>query len=264
VRRDGAVDEAPAEVTFGARASATAAATDRKGPPTWDGVTCRNVWCHGDALHAGGGSTPEPRWADPAPTGTCDRCHASPPPSHARADCATCHPASAPHVDGTVQIGRSDGCRGCHGGAANAAPPTDLSGNTFTTALGVGAHQAHLQAPSRMSAPIPCATCHVVPASTTAPGHLDGGPAEVNANLGWDRDMQTCATACHGPSQPRWTSTGEVSCGSCHGVPPVDANHTPAMPISSCVTCHPNTVDAFGNIVDSNGSRHVNGVVDAP
>ena len=54
------------------------------------------------------------------PPGGCTRCHGDPPPtpSHARTDCATCHPASAPHIDGIVQVGRTPGCSGCHGSTA--------------------------------------------------------------------------------------------------------------------------------------------------
>ncbi|MEO7732381.1 MAG: CxxxxCH/CxxCH domain-containing protein [Kofleriaceae bacterium] len=262
---DGVAITGPAQVTFGALAATSLDAADRAGPPTWDGATCRNVYCHGDALHAGGGTAPQPRWDDPAPAGACDRCHASPPPSHARTACATCHPASAPHIDGVVQIGRTPGCDGCHGTAASPAPPVDLAGNTATTALGVGAHQAHLQARSRLTAPIACATCHVVPTALGSPGHIDApGPAPVVASLGWERTSETCATAwCHGPARPRWTSSGEVSCGTCHGVPPDDASHAPGLPLTSCATCHPGTVDAFGNIlVTGTTSEHLNGIVD--
>ena len=255
----------PAKVAFGALAATTLDPADRAGPPSWDGTTCSNVYCHGDALHAGGGAASRPRWSDPAPIGGCDRCHGSPPPSHARSDCATCHPASAPHIDGTLQVGRTAGCDGCHGTAASPAPPSDLAGNTATTALGVGAHQAHLQARSRISAPIACATCHAVPAAVSSPGHIDAaGPAPVVAALGWDRSDQSCATAwCHGPARPRWTSSGEVSCGTCHGIPPASAPHTADMPLSACATCHPGTVDGFGNIlVTATSSEHINGVVD--
>ncbi len=251
----------PAPVVFGALAATTLVAADRRGPPSWDGATCRNVYCHGDVLHAGGAAT-QPRWTDPA-TGGCVRCHASPPPDHARDDCATCHAADAPHIDGVVQVG--SGCQGCHGSTASPAPPVDLAGNTATTALGVGAHQAHLQGRSRLSAPVACETCHRVPATVSAPGHLDSAsPAEVNLALGWDRASQTCASAsCHGAGRPRWTSSGEVSCGSCHGIPPADANHAPDLPLTSCATCHPGTVDAFGNIlVIGQTSEHINGVVD--
>lgn len=260
---DGVAITAPPKIVFGARASATLDPADRKGPPSYDGATCRNVYCHGDALHAAGGSAPEPRWDDPAPVGQCTRCHASPPPSHQRADCATCHPSSAPHVDGVVQIGREPGCGGCHGSAASPAPPTDLAGNTFTTAIGVGAHQAHLQAPSRLSAPIACETCHDVPAAIASPGHLAPAPAVVHASVGWDRTEQTCANSCHGPSRPVWTQQGQVFCGSCHGLPPTDAPHTAAMTTRDCATCHPGTVDAFGNIrVDAGASEHLDGIVE--
>lgn len=263
--RGGAPIDGPAAVTFGALAAVTPPAGHRAGPPSWDGATCRNVYCHGDALAAGGGAAPQPRWRDPVRPGGCDRCHATPPPSHVRTDCASCHPAAAPHIDGALQVGRTDGCDGCHGTAASPAPPVDLSGRTATTALGVGAHQAHLQAASRISAPIACASCHAVPAAVDSPGHIDSaGPAEVVAGLGWDRTTEQCATAyCHGPGRPRWTATGEVFCGSCHGVPPADASHDPTMPLTSCATCHPDTVDAFGNILVTGGiSEHINGIVD--
>jgi len=263
ILHDGVAITAPAKVTFGARASLTIDPADRGGPPAFDGTTCTNVYCHGAALHVAGGTATAPQWTDPTPPGSCDRCHGAPPPSHARSDCATCHPPNAPHIDGIVQVGRTPGCSGCHGSASSPAPPTDLAGNTSTTAIGVGAHQAHLQ--SQISAPIPCATCHVVPTTVDSPGHIDHtGPAIVTASLGWDRDAQSCATAwCHGPSRPIWTQTDQVSCGSCHGIPPNDAAHDPAMTLTSCATCHPGTVDAFGNILVTNGtSEHMNGVVD--
>ena len=255
----------PAKVTFGATAALTIVAQDRSGPPTWDGTTCTNVYCHGAVLGNAGGTTPAPRWDDPTPAGRCDRCHGNPPPSHVRSDCASCHPATAPHIDGVVQVGRQPGCSGCHGSASSPAPPVDLSGNTFTTAIGVGAHQAHLRGASRISAPIRCDVCHLVPSALDSPGHIDQvGPAAVTASLGWDRNAQTCASAwCHGTARPIWTSSGQVSCGSCHGIPPSDAPHTPAMTLSSCATCHPGTVDSFGNIIVTNGvSEHINGIVD--
>jgi len=254
---------APPTIAFGARAATTLIPGDRAGAPAWDGATCRNVYCHGAALHAAGGIATAPRWDDPAPTGTCVRCHANPPPSHARTDCATCHPANAPHVDGVVQVGRTAGCDGCHGSAASPAPPTDLAGNTATTAIGVGAHQRHLG--SRISSPIACATCHVVPATVDAPGHIDSAaPAEVVAAIGWERTSQTCTAWCHGPARPVWTTSGAASCGTCHGLPPADASHAPTMTIASCATCHPSTVDGFGNILVVGGqSTHINGVVDA-
>ena len=268
VRRDGVADPEPAEVTFGARAALTLDPADREGPPAYTDGGCANVYCHGDALHAGGGLATRPRWDDPTPPGGCDQCHGQPPPSHAQDRCETCHPSEV-HIDGVVQVGRTAGCDGCHGSAASSAPPVDLTGNVFTTALGVGAHQAHLLAPSRLRGPIDCATCHRVPAQLFDSGHLDSPPpAEVVAGLGWDRDAQTCAdAACHGPARPSWTQTGGASCGTCHGVPPATASHTPGQPITSCATCHPRTIDPTGTILLTPGptgltSEHVDGDVD--
>jgi hypothetical protein len=182
-----------------------------------------------------------------------------------QSDCATCHPASAPHIDGTVQLG--DGCTGCHGDATSPAPPRDLAGNTATTFLGVGAHRAHLDAPSGLRGPIACVTCHAVPSTVMSVGHIDSAlPAEVEPGLGWQRASGSCATAaCHGTSQPVWTSTGEVACGTCHGIPPTTPSHATATTLASCATCHPATVTSTGAIVVVGGtSAHMNGVVDAP
>jgi predicted CxxxxCH...CXXCH cytochrome family protein len=264
----GAAITSPAPVVFRARAALTLALADRAGPPAWDGATCSNVYCHGAVLHAAGGTRTAPRWDDTTPTGGCTTCHGAPPPtpSHAGAHaCSACHPSGAAHIDGIVEVGRAAGCSGCHGSAASPAPPTDLAGNTFTTALGVGAHQAHLQGRSRISAPVACATCHVVPAaSDPLPHTLAPGPAAVTSGLGWERGAQTCATSyCHGAARPRWTSSGEVSCGSCHGIPPAGAPHSAGMALITCAICHAGTVDAFGNIIVTNGtSEHINGHVD--
>lgn len=266
ILHDGVAITTPPKVTFGARANLTLDPADRAGPPTFDGASCSNVYCHGAVLHDAGGTAPAPRWDDPTPPGCSTRCHGQPPPTavHARNDCATCHPPNAPHIDGVVNVGRTPGCSGCHGSASSPAPPVDLSGNTVTTALGVGAHQAHLQASSRISAPIACATCHAVPATIDSPGHLDSPIPVVDPSLGWDRASQTCTTAwCHGPSRPFWTQSTQVACGSCHGIPPDDASHSPTMTLQTCASCHPGTVDAFGNIIVTNGtSEHINGVVD--
>lgn len=258
-----------AEVVLGARAQLTPVPADRGGPPSYDGGACGNVYCHGDTLRAAGGLATRPRWDQP-PAGGCDRCHGAPPPSHAQSACTSCHPPGAPHIDGVTQIGTTAGCDGCHGSAASSAPPRDLAGNTSTTMLGVGAHQVHLAVPSGLRGPIPCATCHLVPTTVTAAGHLDSAlPAEVDASLGWDRTAGTCATAwCHGPGRPVWTQTGNVACGTCHGVPPATASHTPLMPLTSCATCHPDSVTSSGSILlvpGPNGvtSEHADGDVDA-
>ncbi|MGE5185360.1 MAG: CxxxxCH/CxxCH domain c-type cytochrome [Acidobacteriota bacterium] len=97
----------PAQVTLGALANLTPtdARARRRGPATWDGATCTNVYCHGDATPYFGGADPEPRWGETPPRFVCDRCHGAPPPDHLRADCVSCHPPqSREHVDGVVEV----------------------------------------------------------------------------------------------------------------------------------------------------------------
>lgn len=266
VRRGGADDPAPAEVEMTGLGALTVEPVDRAGPPVYDAGTCRNVYCHGDVLGASGGSARQPSWAsDPPGSAACSSCHGAPPPSHARDQCTTCHPTGMAHLDGTTDIGTGgSGCSACHGGTDSPAPPRDLAGNVFTTALGVGAHQAHVRAPSGLSAPIACSACHAVPASVTSTGHIDSiGPAEVVASLGWDRDAATCATAwCHGPARPRWIETGGAACGTCHGAPPATAPHTPGRSLTTCAQCHPATMDSVGRFIP--GGAHLDGDVDAP
>lgn len=257
--------KAAGAVEFGTRANLTIDPADRGGPPTYADGTCTNIYCHGNALHAAGGVLTQATWSTTAPSGGCNRCHGAPPPNHAQDHCATCHPANAPHIDGIVQVGSA--CNSCHGSATSNAPPRDLSGNTVTTAMGVGAHQAHLLGWSSLRGPIACETCHLVPQNVNDPGHIDTAPpAEVNVALGWDRSTGTCANAwCHGPARPVWNTTGSVVCGSCHGVPPNDSAHTPSMTLTTCSTCHPKTIDPTGMIIVTGGtSTHIDGVVDVP
>jgi predicted CxxxxCH...CXXCH cytochrome family protein len=272
---DGQLDPPPAVLTFGDLAATTPDGATRAGPPTFDGQRCQNVYCHGavfaDADARATNTTP--KWDGGPGEAACGSCHGLPPANHGddTYPCATCHPADAPHVDGIVETKAASACVGCHGSAASPAPPTDLAGDTSTTAIGVGAHQAHLQGPHRLRGPVACATCHQVPTDVFDAGHIDSGPpAEVDASLGWDRISQTCATAsCHGAARPVWTRSDpdQIACGTCHALPPADAAHDPNLTITDCVTCHTRTVDAFGNIVVTdtpNGptSEHINGVID--
>src|SRR5206468_2251180 len=114
------------------------------------------------------------------------------------------------HVDSVVQVGDGKGtCSSCHGSAQSAAPPVDLAGNTSPSAIGVGAHEAHLTGAHQISAPIACSACHVVPANIHDPGHMDHAmPATLTfsglavadgATPSWDHASAGCAaTYCHG------------------------------------------------------------------
>jgi predicted CxxxxCH...CXXCH cytochrome family protein len=258
-------DAPPAEVTFGARAALDFEGR-RTAPPSWDGTRCSSVYCHGAVFSDGAATNPTPRWQ--GDTVTCGSCHGTPPSDHGTAStCVSCHPRATAenHNDGQVQLGRDDGplCARCHGGGDDPAPPLSVQGLSFTTALPVGAHQSHLQARHQLAAPVACASCHLVPGTLTAAGHVDTElPAEVVTTAGWDRQSATCANGCHGDARPVWNrvDVGEASCGTCHGLPP--DGHAPAT-INDCATCHPRTVDAFGNILWTNeGSEHLDGNVD--
>ena len=103
-----------------------------------------------------------------AGTAACTKCHAMTPPATASAiTCSKCH-ANAGSGDFGVN------CSSCHGSATSAAPPRDLSGNTATSFVGVGAHQSHVLGTHRFAAPLDCTSCHPKPADMATPGHLDG------------------------------------------------------------------------------------------
>ncbi|MGE5784979.1 MAG: CxxxxCH/CxxCH domain c-type cytochrome, partial [Myxococcales bacterium] len=261
----------PAEISFGALAMSSGARPRYLG----DTVSCTGTYCHG-------GSTPV--WTGPRTSEqACGSCHALPPalPHPQTNDCSVCHGAVIDaqrrfvmpdlHVDGRVQVEQT--CTACHGSATNSAPPTDLSGGSEPTRLGVGAHQIHLSG-GNSSRPLACGECHPVPSTITSAGHLDlqlATPADVvfvgpaaadNRNPRWDRVSATCSGSyCHGPSDPlnaspKWvTAVGGLQCTSCHGWPPAP----PHSADTRCGRCH-SDVDAQGTIVDR--ALHVNGEVD--
>ncbi len=165
-------------------------------------------------------------------------------------------------------------CERCHGGTyGNAAPPRSVTGETATSVLAVGAHQAHLKdSPFRKA--IACQECHVVPASGT--DHAGGGAATLTfgalatsggATPAWDRPSATCnGVYCHGETlhlqgsntRPIWTSApGAITCSSCHASPP-DSHGEGAV---NCSLCHPSTVKPDGTI-DLAGGHHIDGVQD--
>jgi predicted CxxxxCH...CXXCH cytochrome family protein len=170
------------------------------------------------------------------------------------------------------------GCTECHGDPDRAvpAPPVDIRGRSDTAEVTVGAHQSHLGA-SDWHAEIPCRACHRVPAEVNAPGHIDGGPAELtwgelattgDASPGFHRSAATCADVyCHGSTlgaggsntTPTWTVVdgSQAACGTCHALPP-PAPH-PQSP--DCTTCHGAVVEAGGGFRDP--SKHIDGQVEA-
>jgi predicted CxxxxCH...CXXCH cytochrome family protein len=215
--------------------------------------------------------------------GLCQDCHgADLAGGTAAVSCQECH--SLQVAAGTPT------CAVCHGSALSPAPPRDLAGNTSPSAIGVGAHQAHLFGRTEISAPIACGACHQVPATVKSPGHLDHLlPATIifsglaiadGAKPAWDHDTASCANSyCHGGGAklaadtafklrtPVWTGgTSQAFCGSCHGVPPSTPVHA-TVTFPDCARCHAGTVDANGGIIVAGAagartSNHINGVVD--
>ncbi|MCA9556136.1 MAG: CxxxxCH/CxxCH domain-containing protein, partial [Myxococcales bacterium] len=270
----------PAEVQFQGRAVLDGS------QPVWvaNAATCANTYCHGVGA---GGTVPDPVWTQvDGSQSACGTCHAMPPPAPhpANQQCELCHaPTAGPnmriadrttHVDGIVQVTGGD-CTSCHGTTDDPAPPLDTSGNTATTFVTVGAHQAHLNAASGIAVPVACNQCHVVPTDVNSPGHIDTpAPAEValgglaltgGATVAYDANTLTCSgTYCHGSAEngatnpnPHWAAvdgTG-ATCGSCHGLPP-----PPPHPDNDrCSLCHSPTAGPDQTIADPR--THVDGVL---
>jgi predicted CxxxxCH...CXXCH cytochrome family protein len=267
--------------------------------------TC-TVYCHGASL---GGTAPT--WTA-AGSLTCGSCHPVPhasPNAYGGEDCSTCHQqivalctegeagcakvgeatflkivAPNKHGDGDKTVGKAglgETCWGCHGTEASAgAPSPDLNGNTDPTMVTVGLHEVHLNA-SQFRDPITCDTCHAVPKTLTATGHIDSDrPAEVtfsdlaagktrsgvDTKPTWDRETATCSNVyCHsldGGSVTSWSwkaSVQSLDCGSCHAAPPsktISGGTHVDMP--SCKSCHP---AAFKDgVLDL--TKHINGNVE--
>jgi len=264
-------DAGPADVVFGRLA--------RNGArrPSYDALSqgCSKTWCHGASSDA---VWSLPRTSDAA----CGSCHGLPPaaPHPQSALCHACHARvvdanngfvrPALHVDGNVQYEAGD-CSLCHGSVEDAAPPLDTLGNTARSAPGVGAHRVHLNG-GAFGRPMACGECHVVPTTVEEPTHVDGLPAEVgltgvaashDRKPQWLRASLTCSDSwCHGPSaregaSPSWTSGGELTCSSCHGMPP----ELPHPSVENCALCHGAVVGADHRTIVERG-RHVDGQVD--
>ena len=254
--------------------------------PAFDGVQC-TTYCHGAGLT--GGTNPRPRWASGEPDqAACGACHGLPPgpPHPAATQCSPCHPSvdvrtpfldATNHIDGVVEL-RELACDSCHGSAGDPAPPTSVTGQTATTARGVGAHRSHLRA-AAWHAPVACAECHAVPASVGALGHADTalpaeltfGPLATAGGAAPSFDGVTCAGAyCHGATlgggsvpTPTWTRVdgSQAVCGACHGLPPGGSHPavTGAFP-ASCSACHGAVIAADGSFADAN--LHIDGIVE--
>jgi len=225
--------------------------------------------------HGLGGLRAEIAWTETELV-DCQSCHLSPPAGHSPYPCTTCHNdvapdgsallPGAPHMNGQIDIGDGGGqCGACHGSGADPWPTT-------------GAHPAHKDPIN--GAPVVCETCHVVPATVDAVGHLDAelgpeinftGLAVINGAMPVYANGACANTACHDPGRggvsptPTWTTpSGQgLPCDSCHMTPPPPP-HTTLTDCQSLI-CHGGEiapgVDGPG-ISRGGRGRHVNGMID--
>ncbi len=250
--------------------------------PTWTGPSTQAICgtCHGAP----------PASHDPSIT-RCVLCH------NRTVDDAKHFVTGGLHVNGKSDAGDGKGqCSSCHG-FGGSSPFQDLLRKTDTSLVSVGAHAAHVNASHKLSAPIACSECHRNDLQLLGSGNLHKAfgqgvtifPASLAAQLSnregaspkWDRAAAKCSsTYCHGSGSklltdtsttvnrnPIWNAENQASCGSCHGIPPKDANHTATMRLVDCVTCHAKTMDASGAILFSGPpgaqtTTHLNGVAD--
>ncbi len=227
--------------------------------------------------HDSGGLRPKPTWDDTKPMG-CNDCHRSPPPDHYSGSCTNCHAEANAngtellggplHLDGRVELGNGNGtCGACHGTGSSPWPST-------------AAHPAHRD--PTITVPIACTTCHVVPTSVYAPGHLNGtvdvkfaGLATARGSLPAWNGTACSGVACHGAglpgtpavAQPAWTDASGApgKCGACHGIPP-SVGHSPSTDCSRS-DCHGSEIaETATNVpfIATAGLRlHIDGVIES-
>jgi len=171
-------------------------------------------------------------------------------------------------LDGSVDDGDREDCKSCHHASDDeeltrcdichlAEPVTD-------------GHPAH-QKGSSTEGPSGCDQCHRQPLKWFDEGHLDALVQIVFSDQSLARkggldpswNGSACQNVyCHGAGMekavietPPWSSTGSMTCGDCHGIPPAGSHPREAQ----CELCH------GGGYLDD-GSQdpeaHVNGSVE--
>lgn len=228
---------------------------------------------HRGSYGAGGGAADSVDPTDPAATGSDPA---------ATAPGATDAPDSGAPGTTPAPVAGS-GCTSCHGDAARvavagadpafaSAPPRGSKGETATSQLAVGAHQAHVGQAVLTANPIQCNECHVVPTSLTHSNGVDDITFGTLAKTGgvspaWNAGAGSCgATYCHGNftgganATPSWTG-GAQTCTSCHGASPSTGHHKTSGHGVACSTCHGTGYNATASTV--NKALHINGQINA-
>ncbi len=197
-------------------------------------------------------------------------------------------PITVPNQGGTTVTVSLHLCTRCHGERDRtfpiadplqaAAPPRSVAGKVNGTERGVGAHLSHL-VQGNIRRPVPCATCHVIPASGSTHAKqrvsLSGlarsaWPGEPAIDPQYDAATNSCSGVyCHGNFKNGNKSNRPVfdvvdgtfqNCGTCHGIPPTTTAQGGTHPVVSgnvCGGCHTGYSDNSINL-----DLHVNGQVD--
>ena len=179
-------------------------------------------------------------------------------------------------------------CDNCHA-AQSSAYFYNLDDDTASSILTVGAHNNHIFEGANRTA-IACSECHLIPTDYSDVSHLDSsqfaevafGPLATDGGgltPTGDRSSGTCSNVyCHGnfafhasdSDYPNyyiaddsliigsnltliWNSSDDVTCGNCHGVPPV--GH---MNLTNCSSCHSAVVES-DNATIKDKTKHING-----
>ncbi len=195
-----------------------------------------------------------------------------------------------------------EACNTCHGDFSDPAqisPPRDLSGNTGSTARGVGSHFSHVYN-NAFGENIDCYECH--PRETGSNdkyvyAHVGNPPADIafgefaskSGQPIYNFDNLTCSDVyCHGnfafkkeDSEFQWiyadsliqgenfspvwnkVDNTQAACGTCHLLPPeghLNAGADPEAKTCSYSGCHKGIVSPEGKII--NKSLHINGEPD--
>ena len=232
----------------------------------------------------------------------CRQCHGG---TYTGANAISCV-SSGCHVDATGNAKSPETCNTCHGvfgGAANDtlswAPPRSVTGDTSTTAHGVGAHQSHLLGTGDdSSTPVACVGCHTIPSGVYASGHINSnGTAQViiTASLGmvpsagitpspsYDPQTAQCSNSyCHGNWQlrkstsqysfvytdsvmkgnnysPRWTGGDPEAACGTCHGLPPAGHLSQGIGLAQCTFCHSDVVNGSGVIIDK--TKHMNGKI---
>ncbi len=191
--------------------------------------------------------------------------------------CDSARPLAAVTASGTP-AGQPE-CTRCHGGQDNqtGAPPLSVRGLSDRGALDVEAHTAHVTA-GALGLALECRECHPDPRFGSTE-HMD---SRVEVEFGdlartggaaarFDAAAATCSNVyCHGAfrngnaqNAPDWTQVGngQGACGTCHGLPPSGGHPIVAGVLTRCAACHPDSVDAFGNVKPAPIGTHLDGQI---